>query len=88
MRIVKSIVPALLMASLFSTMSYAAVPNRITGEINPSQMAAVKGNVHGLAQPRFDLGRTDATKLLHGVTLVFHPSTAQQQDLDNLLAQQ
>lgn len=88
MRIVKSIVPALLMASLFSTMSYAAVPNRITGEINPSQMAAVKGNVHGLAQPRFDLGRTDASKLLHGVTLVFHPSTAQQQDLDNLLAQQ
>ncbi len=88
MRIVKSIFPALLMASFLSSVSYATVPDRITGEINPSQTVAVKGNVHGLARPGFDLGRADASKLIHGVTLVFRPSAAQQQDLDNLLAEQ
>jgi subtilase family serine protease len=88
MRFVKSIFPALLMASCFSSVSSAAVPDRITAEINSSEMVALKGNVHGLAQPRFDLGRADASKLLHGVTLAFRPSTTQQQDLNNLLAQQ
>jgi subtilase family serine protease len=51
-------------------------------------MVGLKGNVHGLAQARFDLGRTDSSQIIHGVTLVFHPSAAQQADLDNLLAQQ
>ena len=88
MRFVKSFLPALLIASFFSSVSHAAVSDRITAEINSSQMVALKGNVHGLAQPRFDLGRADASKLLHGVTLAFRPSTTQQQDLNNLLAQQ
>jgi subtilase family serine protease len=92
MRFVKSIVLALLLAllmiSFFAPVSYAATPDRITGEINSSQMVALKGNIHGLAQPRFDLGRADASKLLHGVALAFRPSTAQQQDLKSLLAQQ
>jgi hypothetical protein len=44
--------------------------------------------MHGLAQPRFDLGRTDSSMILHGVTLTFRPTAAQQSDLNNLLAQQ
>src|SRR6201997_3114073 len=88
MRFAKSIFPVLLMASFLSTASYAAVADRITREIDPSQTVAVRGNVHGLARPDSDLGRADAAKMLHGVTLVFRPSAAQQQDLDNLLAQQ
>jgi subtilase family serine protease len=88
MRIVKSVFPVLVTAGLLSTGSYAAVADRITREIDPSQTVAVKGNVHGLARPNSDLGRADASKMMHGVTLVFHPSTAQQQDLDNLLAEQ
>lgn len=88
MRMVKSIFPLLLIASLFPLSSYAAVADRITGQIDASQRVPVRGNVHGLAQPNADLGRTDAGKMLHGVTLVFHPSASQQQDLDNLLAQQ
>ncbi len=89
MRLVKSTVPALLIIiSLFSSVSYAATPDRIKAEIDSSQMVELKGNVHGLAQPRFDLGRADSSKLMHDVTLAFRPSTAQQQDLDNLLAQQ
>jgi len=88
MRIAKSIFPVLLMASFLSTVSYAAAADRITRQIDASQTVAVKGNVHGLARPNSDLGRADASKMMHGVTLAFHPSTAQQQDLDNLLAEQ
>ena len=88
MRIVKSAFPALLIASLFCATSDAVVADRIPNEINAGQMVPVKGNVHGLAQPQFDLGRADSGKMLHEVTLVFHPSQAQQKDLNNLLAQQ
>lgn len=87
MRIVKSAFPALLLACLLSSVSYAR-QDRITGEIDSSRPVPVRGNVHGLARPAADLGRADASKMLRGVTLVFHPSKAQQQDLDNLLAQQ
>jgi subtilase family serine protease len=88
MRIVKSIVPAFLLASLFSSVSYATTPDRISGEIDSNQSVALKGNLHALAQPQFDLGRADASKLIQGVTLVFRPSAQQQQDLDKLLTQQ
>jgi len=90
MRFVKLTVVAVLplLISCFSTVSYAAVPDRITGEIDSSQMVELKGNVHGLAQARYDLGRADSSKLMHDVTLGFRPSSVQQQDLENLLAQQ
>ena len=87
MRVVNSLI-LLLIASFFSSVSYAATQDRVAREIGAGPMVAVKGNVHGLARPGSDLGRADASKMLHGVTLVFHPSAAQQQDLDNLLAQQ
>jgi subtilase family serine protease len=89
MRLVKTTVPALLIIlSFFPGASYAATPDRIKAEINSSQIVELKGNVHGLAQPRFDLGRADSSKMMHDVTLAFRPSSAQQQNLDNLLAQQ
>lgn len=88
MRIVKSALPAVVLTSLFGAMSHAVVADRIPNEINASQMVRVKGNVHGLAQPLSDLGRADSGKMLHQVTLVFHPSPAQQQDLNHLLAEQ
>ena len=73
---------------LASTLCFGAQADRITGPVDSSQMVALSGNVHGLAQPRFDLGRTDGGKLIDGVTLAFRPSASQQQDLNNLLAQQ
>lgn len=73
---------------LASSLCFAAQSDRITSPIDSSQMVALKGSVHGLAQSRFDLGRTDSSQQINGVTLVFHPSAAQQADLDNLLAQQ
>jgi|CZKJ01.1.fsa_nt_gi subtilase family serine protease len=73
---------------LVSSLCFAAQPDRITSPIDSSQLVPLKGNVHGLVHPGSDLGRTDSAQALYGVTLVFHPSAAQQSDLDNLLAQQ
>jgi hypothetical protein len=73
---------------LASSLCFAAQPDRITSPIDSGQLVPLQGNMHGLAQPRFDLGRTDGAQVLYGVTLVFHPSAAQQADLNNLLAQQ
>ena len=94
MRIVKSlltailpVLPTLLLASSLPSLSYAATPDRISGVIDSSQKIALKGNVHGLALPKFDLGRADGSRLIHGVSLAFHPSAAQQKDLDLLLTQ-
>ena len=78
----------LLLPLLASTVCFAQQPDRIAAAIDSSQMVALAGNVHGLAQPRFDLGRADGSKVLYGVTLAFRPSAAQQADLNNLLAQQ
>ena len=73
---------------LASSLCFAAQSDRITSPIDSSQMVPLQGDVHGLAQPRSDLGRTDGGQLIRGVTLVFHPSAAQQNDLANLLAAQ
>jgi subtilase family serine protease len=73
---------------LATSLCFAVQPDRILSPIDSSQMVRVKGNVHGLTRAGSDLGRSDGGKLLHGVSLVFHPSAAQQRDLDNLLAQQ
>jgi hypothetical protein len=73
---------------LASSLCFAAQPDRITSPIDSSQLVPIKGNIHGLVHPGSDLGRTDSAQALYGVTLVFHPSAAQQSDLDNLLAQQ
>ena len=75
-----------LVASFFTTLSFAVVPDRIAGDLLGGPKVAVKGNVHGLARPENDLGRADAGRLMQGITLAFHPSEAQQKDLDHLLA--
>jgi len=77
-----------LLPLLASSLCFAAQPDRITAPIDSSQRVPLKGNIHGMAQARFDLGRTDSGQMIHGLTLVFHPSAAQQAALDTLLAQQ
>jgi len=95
MRIVKSLLlslsltllPALLIASFFSSPSYAAVSDRITGPIDSSQKVALYGNMHRLARPQSDLGRADASRQIDGISLNFHLSPAQQKDMNQFLAQ-
>ena len=74
-------------AVVLSTFSYAVTPDRINGPLSGGPKIALRGNVHGLAKPENDLGRADGGRLMQGVTLAFHPSAAQQKDLDNFLAE-
>lgn len=77
----------LLAVMAVSGIGYAAVSDRITGDLANGPKVALRGNVHGLARPEFDLGRADGSRPLEGVSLAFRPSLAQQQDLDRFLAQ-
>ncbi len=77
-----------LLPLLASSLCFAAQPDRITVPIDSNQVTVLRGSMHGLAQPIYDIGRTDGNKTLYGVSLVFHPSAAQQQDLNNLLSEQ
>jgi subtilase family serine protease len=78
----------LLIAAAFSTLSFAVQPDRINAPLSNGQMISLKGHMHGLARPEFDQGRTDGNKVIHGLSLSFKPSPAQQASLDKLLAQQ
>jgi hypothetical protein len=87
MRMVKSLLPALLIASLFSTLAYAQTPDRISGPIDSSRMVPLFGNIQGPSRPGSDLGRADGGRLIEGISLDFRLSPAQQKDLDQFLAQ-
>jgi len=88
MRIVKSLLPVLVLASLFSSLSYAATPDRISGALTSGQTVPLKGNVHQLARPEFDQGPVDPAMRLGTITLTTLPTPAQQKAINLLLAQQ
>ncbi len=88
MRILKSMLPALVIASLFSSLSYAVAPDRISGALNGGQTVPLKGNVHHKALPQFDQGPAEPSLRLGYMTLLTVPSAAQQRALSQLLAQQ
>lgn len=88
MRMVKSLLPALLLASLFSSLSYAAMPDRISGALTSGQTVTLKGNVHRKALPQFDQGPVDPAMRLGTITLMTLPTAAQQRAITQLLAQQ
>ena len=73
---------------LFAVSTFAAPQARIMRTIDSRQMTALKGGVHPLARPEFDQGALDPSQILHRVTMSFNRSTAQQQELDQLLKDQ
>ncbi len=62
--------------------------DRIQGIVDASSVAAVPGTAHPLAHSRFDQGRSNPSKMLSGVSVVFRLSPAQQADLNRLLREQ
>ncbi len=80
------LVSAVLVVILTST-SFAAMQNRIANGISGAPVA-MRGQVHRLAQPQFDLGRVDPAMAMGTMTLVTTMTPAQQQALNTLLAQQ
>jgi hypothetical protein len=61
---------------------------RIMGEIASSQESTLKGSLHPFARPENDAGRMPASTPIHGMSLYFNRSAAQQADLEALLAAQ
>jgi subtilase family serine protease len=73
---------------IFSTLSFAAAPDRISSAINASGTIALAKSHHPMAQPQYDQGPTDPTRQLTYISLVMSPSPSQQKALNLLLAQQ
>ncbi len=84
MRVLLCLVSA---ATVTTSICFAAGPDRIIGQLAGEPKVALRGNVHGMARPENDLGRADASRMMQGITLAFHPSAAQQKDLEQFLAQ-
>jgi len=82
------IAPALLLASAAFADAPASPRNRIAEALNPADNIVLRGSVQPLAQARYEIGRIEGDTVLHGVSLYFGPSQAQQADLEELLRQQ
>ena len=87
MRMVKLVLLVLSIASVFSAVSYAEAPDRITGAIEPGQRVPLAKSHHPKAQAQFDEGPVEPSRALQ-VTMMFVPTAAQQQALNKLLAAQ
>jgi len=83
----KGLVLVLCAAVLSSGISYGVTPDRIAGDVVNGPKVHLKGNMHGMARPEFDLGRADGNRLIQGISIAFRPSPTQQKDLDQFIAQ-
>ena len=72
---------------IFSTLSFAAAPDRITGPI-AGQLVKLSAGVSLKAHPGDDRGRVDSSLKLGYMTLLTVPSASQQKALNQLLSQQ
>ena len=73
---------------IFSTLSFAAAPDRITGPIVAGQLIKLSAGVPLKAQPADDRGPVDSSLKLGYMTLLTVPSASQQKAINQLLSQQ
>jgi subtilase family serine protease len=88
MRIVKSPLLVLVVASLFSSLSFGVTPDRVKGALANGQTVKLTGNVHRKALPEFDQGPVDPALRLGTITLLTVPTASQQTSLRQVVAQQ
>src|SRR5664279_6096180 len=62
--------------------------NRIAKTITNDSVSAIRGSVHPMLRSEADQGLMDASTVLHGMTMNFAPTAAQQADLEALLRRQ
>jgi subtilase family serine protease len=62
--------------------------SRITQPVDTTQMVRLAGSLHALARPEMMQGRLNGNTMIHGVSLIFQRSPAQQDALRRLLAAQ
>jgi uncharacterized protein (TIGR03437 family) len=82
------VTPLLTLLLALSSVSGAAVPNRIAGAIDSTRMRPVAGNVHHLAQRKNDQGEAAPDTPMNYMVMLFQPSAEQQASLNELLARQ
>ena len=94
MRTTTNALPALFLGALLSLLcllepvfAQGPVQDRVVHAVDTAQTTVVAGTVHPLARPEFDQGRVDAAMPMR-VTINFKLTSAQQADLDELLAAQ
>jgi subtilase family serine protease len=73
---------------IFSTVSFAAAPDRITGPIVSGQLIKLSAGVPMKARSQYDQGPADPSIELSYMTLLTVPSASQQRAITRLLAQQ
>lgn len=78
----------LLCLLIFSTLSFAAAPDRITGPVVSAEGARLGSGVPMQARRGTDEGAVDASLKLNYMTLVTVPTAAQRKALNKLLADQ
>jgi len=88
MRIARFLLPALGIACLFSSLSSAATPDRISGTLTSGPLVTLTGQVHVKARPEFDQGPVEPSYRLDYVTMFLQPSASQQEALQELLTEQ
>jgi len=74
-------------AVVLSSLSFAATPDRITGDLASGLKVQIGGNLQRLVRPENDLGRADSSRMIERLSLDFRLSPAQQRDLDQFLAE-
>jgi uncharacterized protein (TIGR03437 family) len=80
--------PHLIHLLLLLPCALLAQPDRITAPIDARRTVVLKGNVHPLAQARFDQGPVEPAFRLSYITLTLKKTAAQQAALEQLLQQQ
>jgi len=88
MRILKALLLVLLIASVFSCLSFAAQQDRISGSLSSGESHVLKGNIRHQALPEYDQGRVDPGMRLGTITLMTAPTAAQESAIQQLLKQQ
>ena len=84
----RALVCPLLIAAVFSSLSFAAAPDRILRPITSASPVTLPGGVNRKAMPQFDRGRVEPGLQFGSITLHMVPTAAQQKALNQLLAQQ
>ncbi len=83
-----SMAAMLLLCAANMLSAQALVKNRIVGAIRSDHTVVVRGSLHPLVAVAQDEGQLSGSYAIHGMSLLFNRSAAQQDDLNHLLAQQ
>jgi subtilase family serine protease len=87
-RLVSLVLPAAILLIAFTAFAEAAVQNRIVSAVNSGRRVALPGTINGRARHSVDLGLAPGNHKLDALSLRFSMTTAQQADLNQLLAAQ